>query len=187
MKLLSCDIPGENNIKLSDGYLSLKVKSEKYVDKEFTGATISSKVCFKSCRVEIRAKGAVGKFLRSTIFMMSHANGCNTGQRKGQVDIAKLNHFDKGSVNFDLYYGERDIETVLHLRQANIYSLNIRDFHVYGIEWNSSSLTIFFNDRILYQSNHYIDEYGNRLRESSQRLYLPFDNPFNLMLTIGVG
>ena len=91
---MSCDSPGSRNIEVSGGTLKLKVKNEEYLGKKVTGATISTKDCFKSGRIEIRAKAAIGDLLYSNLFMLAHQDGCNNGMRKGEVDIATIKGFE---------------------------------------------------------------------------------------------
>ena len=46
-----------DNIKIREGNLILNIKREKFLRRYYTGATLATKFCFKSGRIEIRAKG----------------------------------------------------------------------------------------------------------------------------------
>ena len=183
IKIHSCDNTGLENIEVSHGTLKLIVKNENMLDKEFTGATISSKACFKNSRIEIRAKVGTGRYLYSNLLLITNQYNCHGGEQKGQVDIATIIGFYSVLLGFaKLHCGDDDGQ----FAYKYLRGLDYKQFQTYGIELSETTLQIFVNDHVYFQSNPYNDQEGSNYNDVNNPLYLPFQHPFKLLLNTGL-
>ena len=138
-------------------------------------------VCFKKSRIEIRVKLPKGLLLSSAAFMTSFEDGCQQGERNGQMDIAKFyNKNDKIISQSTIYYGKENQQDGQQLK------INSSDWIEFGIEWNNKYLQTFLNRKVVYHANAVHSQWGKIIRASKSRSHLPFDHAFNLLIHIGV-
>ena len=84
--------------------------------------------------------------------MLAHQDGCNVGERKGQVNIATIKSYYNGDYmegRAKLYYGSELGEYVYR----HLGYLDYSQFQLYGIEWTSTTLQIFINNQVHLQAN----------------------------------
>ena len=148
--------------------------------KNFTGATIGTKVCFQDARVEIRARKPIGAQLHAGLIMYAYEDLCGIGQYHGEVDIAKLRN--DSTIWSSIHYGQN----LSHDQVSPVTNANLNEYQVYGLEWNSTHIHWFINNQVIYQATRTHDQYGRSLNASKNSFYLPFDHSFNILLHVGV-
>jgi beta-glucanase (GH16 family) len=162
---------------VKNGTLTIKAIHEKYLNKEFTSAKITTKNGFTYGRFEIRAALPVGKMLRPAIFMIPVT--LSGWPRNGQIDIMANNQSTK--LGAGLHYG---VSHVYDSYKSDEFSTdsNLNHFHTYSIEWSESEFKWFFDDM-----NHLTIDINRNLGSDYTRNGQPFDQPFRLLIHLGVG
>ena len=151
-----------------------------YLGHKYTGITISTKMCFRISRIEIKAKLPKGYSLSSVAFITSFEKDCYRGERDGQVDIAKF--ISHNFINFSqstLHYGS-------NFQDSRDQVINYNDWIEFGIELTDKHLQTFMNGKVVYHANRIQSQWGKYFKTDLNRYNLPFGHPFILMLHIGV-
>jgi len=162
---------------VKNGTLVIKAIHEKYLNKEYTSAKIITKNEFTYGRFEIRAALPVGKMLRPAIFMIPVT--FTEWARNGQIDVMTNNQNTK--LGAALHYG---VPHVYDSYKSDEFSTdsNLNHFHTYSIEWNEYEFKWFFDD-----INHLTIGIDRNLGSIYTRNGQPFDQPFRLLIHLGVG
>ena len=170
-----------NNYEVSNGTLKLLVKHEHYNGQNFTGATLATKVCFQDARLEIRAKKPTGAQLHAGLVMYAYKGVCGVGAFNGEVDIAKLRN--QTNIWTSIHYAQYRS----HDHVFDYHDDDLNEYHVYGVEWNSTRIAWFVDNQTIFETNRTHDQFGRSLSASENQFYLPFDHSFNILLHVGVG
>jgi beta-glucanase (GH16 family) len=99
--------------------------------------------------------------------------------RDGQIDIMTNNQNPK--LGAGLHYGVPHSYDSYKSDQFSTDS-NLNNFHTYSIEWNESKFKWFFDD-----INHLTIDINRNLGSGYTRNGQPFDQPFRLVIHLGVG
>jgi beta-glucanase (GH16 family) len=167
------------NANAENGILSITAREEEFGGAEYTSARIITKRKFDFTygRVEVRAKLPAGKGTWPAIWLLGSDYLTNTWPKCGEIDIMEQKGWDKNNVLGTTHWWEYGPapDYVGHAE----YSRNKRlttstsEFHVYTLEWTSSSIKISVDDQQYYTIN------------PSDRM--PFDNEFFIILNVAVG
>ncbi len=175
---MNCNTNSSNNLRLIDGTLAITVICEKYLNKEYTSAKITTREGFTYGRFEIRAALPKGKKLRPAILMIPKE--FNEWAINGQIDI--MTNTQNNKLGAGIHYSIDPVQYESN-RSCNFSTLsNLNDFHTYSIEWNESEIKWFFDD-----INRLTINISRILSSSYSRVGEPFHRHFNLQINLGVG
>ncbi len=174
---MNCNTNRPNNLRLIDGTLAITAIREIYLDKEYTSAKIITREGFTYGRFEIRAALPKGKMLRPAFFMQPET--FDGWAKNGQIDIMDNNQDDKLGARIHF-----SVPAQIESNRSGDFSTpsNLNDFHTYIIEWNESEIKWFFDD-----INHLTIKINRKLSSFYSRVGEPFDEPFRLVINLGIG
>ncbi|MEZ4809415.1 MAG: family 16 glycosylhydrolase [Allomuricauda sp.] len=155
-----------DNSIVSDGTLKIVALKEQYTasgtTKSYTSARLNSKFAFTYGRVEFSAKLPGGAGTWPALWTMG-ANSNETGNYFGdqygsvgwpdcgEIDIMEQNGWNKNSIITHFHWG--DLNTGEYMNSGDTEPIEDASsaFHVYAMEWNSSSIKVFIDDALIYQ------------------------------------
>ncbi|QBA64960.1 glycoside hydrolase family 16 protein [Muriicola soli] len=176
------------NSFVSNGTLKIKALKESYtsggVSKSYTSARLNSKFAFTYGRVEVRAKLPAEAGTWPAIWTLG-ANINETGNYFGQqygnvgwpacgeIDIMEQRGWDK--INTIAYFHWGNTNTGAYQSEGSETAVpdSTQEFHLYVLEWDSSSMKVLVDDILVYELSNTQDK--------------PYDNPHYLLLNIAMG
>ncbi len=176
------------NSYVSDGTLKIKAIKEQYSysgsTKSYTSARLNSKFAFTFGRVEVRAKLPAAAGTWPAIWTLG-ANCNETGSYFvgqygsgqwpgcGEIDIMEQTGWDKNTIISHFHWGDRNTGEYKNIGGTATVANTSGEFHVYSMEWTSSSIKTFVDGKLTYE-----------LPNSSEK---PYDHPHYLLLNIAMG
>jgi beta-glucanase (GH16 family) len=138
------------NASVSDGTLKITAKKENFSGSSYTSARLLSKdkFSFKYGKVEARAKLPAGGGTWPAIWMLGNNINSAGWPACGEIDIMEHKGNDLNRIFGTLHYpgrsgGNADGATT-------VISNATTDFHIYTLEWTSSSIKISVDNTIFY-------------------------------------
>jgi beta-glucanase (GH16 family) len=138
------------NASVSDGTLKITAKKENFSGSSYTSARLLSKdkFSFKYGKVEARAKLPAGGGTWPAIWMLGNNINSAGWPACGEIDIMEHKGNDLNRIFGTLHYpgrsgGNADGSTT-------VISNATTDFHIYTLEWTSSSIKISVDNTIFY-------------------------------------
>ncbi|TAH05384.1 MAG: glycosyl hydrolase family protein [Sphingobacteriales bacterium] len=138
------------NASVSDGMLKITAKKENFSGSSYTSARLLSKdkFSFKYGKVEARAKLPAGGGTWPAIWMLGNNINSAGWPACGEIDIMEHKGNDLNRIFGTLHYpgrsgGNADGATT-------VISNATTDFHIYTLEWTSSSIKISVDNTIFY-------------------------------------
>ena len=168
-----------SNASSKNGILSITAKKEAYRGSQYTSARLvtRNKFDFTYGRVEVRAKLPAGKGTWPAIWLLGSDYTSNEWPRCGEIDIMEQKGWDKNTVLATTHWYEYGPAPayVGHAEYSKNKSLSTSttQFHVYALEWTSSSIKMYVDDQQVYTMG--------------PAAYMPFDNDFFIILNVAVG
>ncbi len=176
------------NSYVSNGTLKIKAIKEQYSysgsTKSYTSARLNSKFAFTFGRVEVRAKLPAEAGTWPAIWTLG-ANCNETGSYFvgqygsgqwpgcGEIDIMEQTGWDKNKIGSHFHWGDRNTGEYKNVGGTASVANAAGEFHVYSMEWTSSSIKTFVDGVLIYV-----------LPNSSEK---PYDHPHYLLLNIAMG
>ena len=174
----------DQNVVLEDGLLQIVAKKETTTwfneTRNYTSGTIHSRKAFGQGKYEIRAKLPKGEGFWPAIWTF--------GQVGSEIDIMEAGM--QNPKRFHTSVHEWNIKDMFHKRVNVNFDLS-EDFHVYGMEWDSSSIKFFIDDKEVWHLCKYTSNIKrnprrcNKNRKTVQPIF-PSDKE-KLFLIIGLG
>ena len=167
------------NANAENGILSITAREEQFQDSDYTSARIitKNKFDFTHGRVEVRAKLPAGKGTWPAIWLLGSDYLSNTWPKCGEIDIMEQKGWDKNTVLATTHWYEYGPQPayVGHAEYSKNKSLSTSttQFHIYALEWTSSSIKMYVDDQQVYSMDH--------------KAYMPFDSDFFIILNVAVG
>jgi beta-glucanase (GH16 family) len=166
------------NARVENGLLIIEARKEDFSTNKFTSARLitKGKGDWQYGTLEIKAKLPKGVGTWPAIWMLA-SNTPLKWPDDGEIDIMEHVGFDQGRI-----HGTVHTQKYNHMigTQRSAYSL-VPDcsevFHVYKLEWTSSSIKTYIDDKAFF-------EFQN---EKDGNASWPFNKPFHLILNIAVG
>ena len=160
------------NANTNNGILSITAKKESYRGSQYTSARLitKNKFDFTYGRVEVRAKLPAGRGTWPAIWLLGSDYQSNTWPRCGEIDIMEQRGWDKNYTLGTCHWfqgGKADYGQTKRVKTST------SEFHIYALEWTSSSIKMFVDD---------IQFYSMSLNKN-----MPFDNDFFIILNVAVG
>jgi len=166
------------NARVENGNLIIEARKENWEDKKYTSARLvtKGKADWKYGKIEVRAKLPKGVGTWPAIWMLGSTTPLKWPD-DGEIDIMEHVGYDPGAVHASIHC--KKYNHVIHTQKTAI--TNVPDFsdafHVYTVEWDENSVSIFVDD----------NKYFTFTNEHSSYDAWPFDNPMHLLLNIAVG
>ncbi|WP_245545628.1 family 16 glycosylhydrolase [Gillisia limnaea] len=176
------------NSYVSDGTLKIKAIKEQYSygasTKSYTSARLNSKYAFTFGRVEVRAKlpaaagtwpaiWTLGANCNETGSFFEGQYGSGQWPGCGEIDIMEQTGWDKNTIISHFHWGDRNTGEYKNMGGTAPVANTSGEFHVYSMEWTSSSIKTFVDGKLIYE-----------LPNSREK---PYDHPHYLLLNIAMG
>jgi beta-glucanase (GH16 family) len=167
------------NANSNDGILSITAKEEDYRGSKYTSARLvtRNKFDFTHGRVEVRAKLPAGTGTWPAIWLLGSDYMSNIWPKCGEIDIMEQKGWEKNKVLATTHWYEYGPQPAYvghaEYSRTKILSTSTTQFHVYALEWTSSSIKMYVDDQQVYSMG--------------PKAYMPFDNDFFIILNVAVG
>ena len=168
------------NAKIVDGKLQVIAEKESYNGFNYTAALLKThnSIFWKYGRIEARIKLPSSNGFVPAFWMLPQDHKYGYWPNSGEIDILEhpTNQVDKiyGTVHtgaFNSFTGSGPRGEVITIADAE------SEFHLYAIEWTPEKIDFFVDDRKYFTFNN----------ENSGFEAWPFDQPFYIILSMGVG
>nr|WP_321453868.1 family 16 glycosylhydrolase [uncultured Carboxylicivirga sp.] len=167
------------NVRVENGKLLLELREENYAGYQYTSGRLVSyqKQSFQYGRIEARIKGVDTQGLGFAFWMLGDDYETVWWPKCGEIDIMENTgsdlSFNIGTAHFQESWGH-------HYNQGS-YALPsgkfADDFHTFALEWTPQHLKWFIDD-----VNYHTFDISEPING-----YRPFDRPFFIILSVGVG
>ncbi|MBM3449317.1 MAG: glycoside hydrolase family 16 protein, partial [Bacteroidetes bacterium] len=161
------------NAVVSNGTLKIIAKRESYGGSQFTSARLLTrdKFSFKYGKVETRAKLPAGVGTWPAIWMLGSNIGSVGWPACGEIDIMehKGSQPNKiyGTVHYPGFSGGNAVGGTVNI--SNVTT----EFHVYGVEWNETSIRFFVDGNLFFTFNN--------------NQNIPFNHNFFIIMNVAMG
>jgi len=165
-----------SNVKVEDGLLKITAKAN---GSGYTSSRLKSQGLFKFTygRVDVRAKLPSSAGTWPAIWMLGSNFTTVSWPRCGEIDIMEQTGTDKNKVLGTCHWFDTASSSYAGYGLDTTVSNTSSEFHVYSVEWNANSITIFVDD-----VQYYVLSSG-----SSSIANTPFDKDFFLILNVAMG
>lgn len=163
------------NVKVENGYLNIIARKEYYNGKNYTSGRIKTqnKIYNTYGKIESRIKlSSIGQGLWPAFWLLGN-NISQVGWPKcGEIDIMEHINTTKKVVS-TIHYDDGNTHKY---STGEISNIDITEWHIYAIEWNSHEIKWFIDGREFHYEN--IDLFSSREE---------FHQPFFIILNIAIG
>ncbi|MEH6678893.1 MAG: glycoside hydrolase family 16 protein [Sediminicola sp.] len=177
-----------DNSFVSDGTLKIVAKKEQYSTggstKSYTSARLNSKFAFTYGRIEVSAKLPVEAGTWPAIWTLG-ANSGETGNyfgdqygsvgwpACGEIDILEQTGGDKNTTITHFHWGDTNTGEYKHAGATPSVPTATSDFHLYSLEWTSSTMKVFVDDALVFELPNTPDK--------------PYSDPQYVLLNLAMG
>jgi beta-glucanase (GH16 family) len=166
------------NARVEDGNLVIEARKEKWENRGFTSArlTTKGKGDWKYGRIEVRARLPKGLGAWPAVWMLGSKTPLKWPD-DGEIDIMEEVGFDPCVIHASIHC--KKYNHVLGTQKTAVTKVpDCSDqFHVYAMEWNAENISIFVDQ----------EKYFTFTNEHSGYAGWPFGEPAHLLLNIAVG
>ncbi len=167
-----------SNARVENGNLIIEARKEKFENKEYTSARITTKGKgdWTYGRIDVRAKLPKGVGTWPAIWMLGSTTPLKWPD-DGEIDIMEHVGYDHGvvhgSVHCKKYYHSIGTQKTGKTAVPDCSEA----FHVYSLDWDAETITVLIDDKPFFTFKN----------EHSDATAWPFDKPFHLLLNLAVG
>lgn len=151
----------DRNLQVSNGLLHILLKKEDTVwfgeRRPYTSGLIQSKQVFKQGRYEVRAKLPEGQGFWPAIWTY--------GKIYTEIDIMEAGMQNPSRYHISVHNW---IEKNMNHKRVNLPFRLTDDFHVYAMEWDSTSLRFFIDDMLVWSMCKYVKRNGKPVRNCNR-------------------
>lgn len=173
-----------DNVEVRDGRLILTVLDKAQNGKPYTSArvTTADRFAFRYGRIEARIRLPAGQGIWPAFWLLPQQPRYGSWPASGEIDVlqaANLGGSGDNDIFSTLHFGGEYPESVYNGLKLSVPTDVTDEFHTYVLEWDRKMMRWYVNDF----------EYG-RLTSwftPGAAYPAPFDQPFYLVLNIGVG
>jgi len=165
-----------SNVKVEDGLLKITAKAN---GSSYTSSRLKSQGLYQFTygRVDVRAKLPSSTGTWPAIWMLGSNFSSIGWPRCGEIDIMEQTGQDKNKVLGTCHWFDTSSSNTASYGLDRTVSNTSTEFHVYSVQWNSSSIRIYV-DNVQY----YVLNSGSSSISNS-----PFVNDFFLILNVAMG
>jgi beta-glucanase (GH16 family) len=166
------------NARVKNGNLIIEARKEKWGKSDYTSARLitKGKGDWTYGRIEVKAKLPSGLGTWPAIWMLGSTTPLHWPD-DGEIDIMEHVGFDPGMIHASIHC--KKYNHVIHTQKTAI--TNVPDFadnfHVYALEWNADSISIFVDE----------NKYFTFTNDHTDYAAWPFDQPMHVLLNVAVG
>ena len=172
------------NARVEGGVLIVEARRESWQGRSYTSARLNSRSGWTYGRIEARAKLPRGRGTWPAIWMLPVRGSYGHGgwPDNGEIDVMEHVGFDPNVVHASVHTSaynhvagtQRTARTAVPGADAG--------FHVYAVEWTSSEIRAYVDDRSYFQ-------FRNERLSNPQAdwRHWPFDREFRILLNVAVG
>lgn len=161
------------NVVVQGGVLKITAIKESYSGSAYTSTRMLTKglFAFKYGKVEVRAKLPAGKGTWPAIWMLGNNITTAGWPACGEIDIMEHKGNEPNKIHGTLHYpgrsgGNADGDTKTISKASG-------EFHVYKLEWSSTSIDIFVDNQLIHSVAN-----SNKI---------PFNHEFFIILNVAMG
>jgi beta-glucanase (GH16 family) len=166
------------NARVMNGNLIIELRKEKMDNRNYTSARLitKGKGDWKYGKIEVRAKLPKGLGTWPAIWMLGSTTPLKWPD-DGEIDIMEHVGFDPGVIHGSIHC--KKYNHVIHTQKTAITTVKdcMENFHVYGLEWDEKSITIYVDD----------NKYFTFTNEHTGYDAWPFSQPMHLLLNVAFG
>lgn len=177
-----------DNSNVSNGTLKINALKEQFTTggttKSYTSARLNSKYVFTYGKVEVRAKlpneqgtwpaiWTLGANINETGNYFGNQYGSVGWPACGEIDILEQTGWDKSKTLSYFHWGDTNTGEYKTDGGELVTQGTTENFHVYSLEWTSSSMIASIDDEVVFELSNTVDK--------------PFDNPHYLLLNLALG
>lgn len=167
------------NVSLDgSGNLAIVAREESYQGNGYTSARIKTQELFEQAygRFEARIRLPVGAGIWPAFWMLGYDIDTVGWPECGEIDIMEFRGQEPGVIHGSLHGPGHSGGQAVTQRYALPNGRFDTDFHVFGVEWDSESISWFVDG-----------ERYNRVRSGDVSGRWAYDHPFFLLLNVAVG
>jgi beta-glucanase (GH16 family) len=175
-----------NNARVSDGFLFIEARRERYTGPEGTREFTSSRLRtrrkgdWQYGRFDIRARLPQGKGLWPAIWMLPTDDRYGRWPHSGEIDIVELVGHEPARVHGTLHYADGRRRHTFKGQSFTLPSGTFADdFHVFRLEWEEKTMRWSIDDRPFHTATNWIS--------GTNAFPAPFNQRFHLLLNVAVG
>jgi beta-glucanase (GH16 family) len=166
------------NSRVENGKLIIEARRENWLGRNYTSARLltKGKGDWQYGRILVRAKLPKGLGTWPAIWMLGSTQKLRWPD-DGEIDIMEHVGFHQGYIHASIHC--KKYYHLIHTQKTDTIPLPdcSENFHVYGLEWDASTIKISVDGRVYF---HFANEHKGYE-------YWPFDNKMHLLLNIAVG
>ncbi len=166
------------NARVMNGNLIIELRKEKMENRNYTSARLitKGKGDWKYGKIEVRAKLPKGLGTWPAIWMLGSTTPLKWPD-DGEIDIMEHVGFDPGVIHGSIHC--KKYNHVIHTQKTAITTVKdcMENFHVYGLEWDEKSITIYVDG----------NKYFTFTNEHTGYDAWPFNQPMHLLLNVAFG
>ena len=168
----------KENARVDSGLLIIEARKEDMKGKNYTSARLVSKGKgdWTYGRFEIRARLPKGLGTWPAIWMLGSATPLQWPE-DGEIDIMEHVGFNQGQIHGSVHTKKYNHSIGTQKTAFTQVPDCSEEFHVYAMEWDKETITIFVDDRAYFKFRN----------EHRGKDAWPFDMPCHLLLNIAVG
>ncbi|MCD4826344.1 MAG: glycoside hydrolase family 16 protein [Acholeplasmataceae bacterium] len=170
----------EKNIFIQDRVLNIVAHKEKFENRNYTSAKITTKnkKHIKYGRVEVMAQVPKGMGTWPAIWLLGENINENGWPLCGEIDIMEHVGNHKGFFHFSLH--SKSFNHNIQNQPTYVYenSKLLDGFHLYSIEWCENEISFFIDDLHMVTFK--------KQKDASKEQW-PFDQPFYIILNLAIG
>jgi len=201
---LQCYTQRPQNVFVRNGTLVLKLLAETYTGtqqgcsdsqgctatKDFTSGRVNSagKASFLYGRMEMRAKLINGRGLWPALWMLPTDYAYGGWAASGEIDIMEMKGEHPDIVSGTLHHGGAWPNNMWTTTGDRTFPVDLsQDFHTYGVEWNSTNMVWFVDDRVTDNFNLQKSWWSGRGPNPYTQNGQPWDKRFHFVMNLAVG
>ena len=175
-----------NNVRVSDGFLTIEARKEHYTGPEGTREYTSSRIRTKGKgdwlqgRFDIRARLPQGKGMWPAIWMLPTDSRYGGWPRSGEIDIMELLGHQPRRIHATLHYVDLSGH---HASSGKDFVLPegsfADDFYVFRLDWGPTGMRWYVDGKSCHSATKW--------SSGTNSFPAPFDEKFHLILNVAVG
>jgi beta-glucanase (GH16 family) len=167
------------NVLVQDGVLRLWAVKEPFEGADYTSASIhtNGRFDFTYGKILVRAKVAEGRGVWPAIWMLSSEYRTVRWPLSGEIDMMEYVGFKENKFHVSVHTQKNNWRRGNSLTKAFDVADPTKNFHEYGVIWNSEEITFLLNGKPIHT---YPNDGGGK--ES-----WPFDGPMFLIMNLAIG
>jgi len=163
----------QENAYVAEGQLVIEIKEENYGGFNYTSARMKTqgRKSWQYGKIEARIRLPMGQGIWPAFWMLGDSISSVSWPACGEIDI--MEHINNDS----LVYGTIHWDADGHASYGNSVAVNVTEYHIYSIEWDSSAIRWYLDG----------NQYGEANIENNVNSTDEFHDNFFILLNCAVG